>query len=187
MGGITVVMNIELVPKYDPILTTLLTEDFNFENPQVDPADLAVAMVDFMRSHNGIGLSANQIGLNFRVFAMEGEPAHVCFNPRIVSQSDEQILLEEGCLSYPGLIVKVKRSRHCRIRFVGPDGETYTEQFTGMTARVIQHEVDHLDGVLFFDRANRFHREQAFNKWEKQKRRAVEFDEKIIQKALQNE
>ena len=159
----------KLVDKYDPLLTTLLTEDFDFENPQTDPVQLAIDMVEFMREKKGLGLAANQVGLNFRMFAMEGEPARVCFNPKIVSQSDEQVLLEEGCLSFPGLVVKVKRSRHCRIRFTGPNGEVYTEQFTGMTARVIQHEVEHLSGILFFDKANRFHREQAFKKWKKYK------------------
>ena len=160
----------KLVDKYDPLLTTLLTEDFDFEDPQTDPVQLAIDMVEFMREKKGLGLAANQVGLNFRMFAMEGEPARVCFNPKIVSQSDEQVLLEEGCLSFPGLVVKVKRSRHCRIRFTGPNGEVYTEQFTGMTARVIQHEVEHLDGMLFFDKANRYHRDAAFKKWAEYKK-----------------
>jgi peptide deformylase len=130
----------DLVDSTDPILTSW-AEDFDFDNPPADP-----------------------------VFAMEGEPARVCFNPRIVSTSGDDILLEEGCLSYPGLIVKVKRPQHARIRFTGPNGETFTEQFTGMTARVIQHEMDHLEGILFFDKANRYHREQAFKNWKKWKK-----------------
>lgn len=78
--------------------------------------------------------------------------------------SEEVITLEESCLSFPRLIVKIKRPRHVRVRFQSPTGETVTQQFTGMTARVFQHELDHLNGVLFYTRANRFHREKAFKK-----------------------
>jgi peptide deformylase len=159
----------DLVDSTDPILTSW-AEDFDFDNPPADPVQLALDLVATMRYYQGIGIAGPQVGFPYRVFAMEGEPARVCFNPRIVSTSGDDILLEEGCLSYPGLIVKVKRPQHARIRFTGPNGETFTEQFTGMTARVIQHECDHLEGILFFDKANRYHREQAFKNWKKWKK-----------------
>ena len=161
---------LDLVDSYDLMLTTV-AKDFDFDDPPVDTEQLALDLVHTMRYYKGIGLAGNQVGFPYRVFAMEGEPARVCFNPRIVNTSGDEILLEEGCLSYPGLIVKVKRPQHARIRFTGPNGEIFTEQFTGMTARVIQHEMDHLDGILFFDRANRYHREQGFKKWKEYKKR----------------
>jgi len=160
---------LDLVDSYDPILTSI-SKDFNFEEPQIDPVQLALDLVATMRYYKGIGIAGNQVGIPYRVFAMESEPARVCFNPKIVNTSGDEILLEEGCLSYPGLVVKVKRPQHARIRFTGPNGEVFTEQFTGMTARVIQHEMDHLDGILFFDRANRYHREQGMKKWKEYKK-----------------
>jgi peptide deformylase len=97
---------------------------------------------------------------------MRGHPENfVCFNPKVVLASESVVLLEEGCLSYPGLITKIKRPQHCKVRFTTPNGDTITRQFTGMTARIFQHEYDHLDGIRFYDKANRFHREQAMRKW----------------------
>lgn len=160
-----------LIPYGDDLLHSEL-EPFDFNNPPIDPEELAIKMVEFMRNNNGIGLAANQVGYNFRVFAMEGDPeAFVCFNPKLVIPSDEKITLEEGCLSYPGLMVKVKRPRHIKARFQGPDGEMYTKTFTGMSARVYQHELDHLDGITMLDRANRFHKEAALKKWKKWKKK----------------
>jgi peptide deformylase len=121
-----------------------------------------------MYENNGLGLAANQVGVPYSVFAMRGQPQnYVCFNPRIVQPSAEEIILEEGCLSFPGLVVKVKRPRHIRVRFQLPNGETVTETFIGMTARVFQHEMDHLQGKLYFNRANRYHKEVAMKKWKR--------------------
>ena len=140
----------ELVKETDPILTTP-TEAFDFDNPPLDPEKLAMDLVEFMRGKGGVGIAANQVGLPYSVFAMDGEPAHVCFNPRIINMSEETIVLEEGCLSWPGLILPIERSRHVRIRFTGPNGETFTKQFINMTARIIQHECSHLRGEVFFE------------------------------------
>lgn len=145
-------------------------EAFDFNNPPIDPEELAQNLVDKMRAENGIGLASNQVGLPYRAFAMEGEPAYVCFNPKIVMPGSECIFLEEGCLTFPGLYVKVKRPRDIKVRFQGPDGETYTKTFTGMSARIFQHELDHLDGICMLQRANSIHREQATKKWKKWKK-----------------
>lgn len=154
-----------LVKPNDPILTEKC-QLFDFSNPPTDPIDLAKNLVKTMYDNNGIGLAANQVGIPYRVFAMRGHPENfVCFNPKIVQPSEMQVTLEEGCLTYPGLLVKIKRPQHIRVRFTMPNGETVTHQFTGMSARIFQHELDHLDGVIFYNRANRYHREQAFRKW----------------------
>jgi peptide deformylase len=141
-------------------------DEFNFSNPPFDPIEFSKEMVKFMYDNNGIGLAANQVGVPYRIFTMRGMPENfVCFNPRIVQPSEEEVVLEEGCLSYPGLLVKVKRPQHVRCRFQTPNGETLTKMFTGITARVFQHELDHLNGIVFFTKANRFHRDQALRKW----------------------
>ena len=157
----------ELVKADDPILTTK-AENFEFRTPPTDPYELAHDLVHFMYEKNGIGLAANQVGLPYRAFAMRGHPQNfVCFNPRIVQPSEQEVILEEGCLTYPGLLVKIKRPQHVRVRFTMANGETRTDTFTGMTARIFQHELDHLNGIKFFDRANRYHRDQAMKKWER--------------------
>lgn len=150
-----------LIKYPDPILTTPC-EEFNFQNPPGDPYELSVALMQLMNEYKGVGLAANQVGVPFRVFVMKGYPENfVCYNPKIVYQSDETEMMDEACLSFPGINVKIKRPKDIRVRFQTPSGETTTMNFTGMTARVFQHELDHLDGVLFFNRANKYHRDKA--------------------------
>lgn len=153
----------KLIDSKDPLLTTVM-EPFDFANPPIDPNQLAQDLIESMNEYDGYGISANQLGLPYRVFAMRGEPNFVCFNPRIAMYGEEKNTLEEGCLSFPNLIVKIQRPKHVRVRFQTPSGAMTTKQFTGMTARVFQHELDHLDGILFYTRANRFHKEKAFKK-----------------------
>lgn len=153
-------MILNLVDCNDPILKQEL-EPFNFSNPPINPLDLVTDLAETMIHNNGIGLSANQCGLPYRVFVMIGSELIPCFNPRIVDMSSETILMEEGCLSYPNLFVKVKRPRRIKVRFADPNGKIRTETFDGLTARVFQHELDHLDGINYQQRANRYHLEQA--------------------------
>ena len=156
-----------LVDPNDPILTTPC-QIFDFNNPPFDPIEFAKDLVKFMYDKNGIGLAANQVGVPYRVFAMRGQPENfVCYNPKIVQPSEMTIELEEGCLTYPNLLVKITRPQHVRVRFTTPNGDTMTRQFTGLTARIFQHELDHLDGAIFYNRANRYHRDQALKKWKR--------------------
>lgn len=141
-------------------------EDFDFADPPFDPIQFSQTLIKFMYEKNGLGLAANQVGVPYRIFAMRGSPENfVCYNPKIVQTSQKQLVLDEGCLSYPNLIVKIKRPENIRVRFSTPNGDTITRQFTGMTARVFQHEYNHLSGVRFYDKANRYHRERAMRKW----------------------
>lgn len=138
---------------------------FDFTDPQTDPIQLASDLVATMLKHNGVGLAANQVGYKLRVFAMRTSPQMtVVFNPKIVSVSDETEELEEGCLSFPNLIVPIKRAKTIRVRFAYPNSDVQTHNYSGLTARVFQHELDHLDGILFFNRTDRIHRERAFRK-----------------------
>lgn len=153
-------MILDLIDCYDPRLKTP-TEPFDFSNPPVNPLDLVTDLAETMLANNGIGLSANQCGLPYRVFVMHGAELIPCFNPRIVDVSDETIYLEEGCLSFPDLFVKVKRPRKIKVRFADPNGNVQTQVYDGITARVFQHELDHLDGIDYRQRANRYHLNQA--------------------------
>ena len=142
-------------------------EDFNFKDPQIDPVDLSQSMVSLMRSKMGYGLAANQVGLPLKMFVLDGEPAYAIFNPRITYFGEEEILLEEGCLSYPGLSLKIRRPRFIRARFQDPYGDYVTKQFDGITARVFQHEFDHINGVDFTQKVSKLKRDMAIKKWKK--------------------
>lgn len=120
-----------------------------------------------MIHHNGLGLAAPQIGLSYRAFVLRAENVIGVFNPRIVSTSDETVVLEEGCLSYPGLVLKIRRPQKIRARYTLPNGETVTRIFDGMTARAFQHEFDHLNGEIYTHLASPVHLETAKNKAKK--------------------
>lgn len=156
-------MILNLVPKDHSLLRAKL-EPFDFTNPPTDPIQLAKDLTETMLSNNGIGISANQCGLPYRVFAMKSNPVFVCYNPKIVDISQEELYLEEGCLTYPNYYVKIKRPKKIKVRFTMPNGQVETRIFDGMTARIFQHELDHLDGVLFMSRATLYHRQQAEKK-----------------------
>lgn len=140
---------------------------FDFSNPPIDPQELSRSLLETMREHRGIGLSANQVGLPYRVFVMDGDPPFACFNPKIVDVSKELISLTEGCLSYPGVAVPIKRPAHVRVRFTEPGGTTMTRKFTGMTARIFLHEYDHLQGVNFLRKMHPVHKEKALRQLKK--------------------
>ena len=155
-----------LVDETDPILSTKM-DRFDIQNPPVDPEELGKDLLAHMRYFGGIGLSANQLGLPYRVFVMEGDPGFVCFNPRITAFAGEDVMLDEGCLSYPGLYIKKKRPNLIRVRFMDPFGNPCVKKFTGMTARIFQHEMEHLDGENFLEDIGEFALRRAKEKQRK--------------------
>jgi peptide deformylase len=134
---------------------------FNFDNPIVNPVELYTDLAETMIDAEGMGLSANQIGVRTRMFVLRAENVIGVINPNIIDVSSETVTLEEGCLSYPNLFVKIKRPKLIKVRFTQPDGVVVTKKFDGITARVFQHEMDHLNGIQYTKRANTYHMEQA--------------------------
>jgi len=153
----------ELVSRDHPALKQV-AEPFDFKNPPTNPMQLAVDLAETMIQNNGLGLAANQIGLPYRAFAINANPVFVCFNPRIVDQTTDTIAMDEGCLSFPNLFLKIKRPRTIKIRFATPTGEVMTRTFDGMTARCFQHELDHLDGIVYTTLVSNYHLERGMNK-----------------------
>ena len=148
----------------DLIILTKPCEDFDFNNPIMDPIELSKDLADTTIANKGLGLAANQIGLQTRVLTIMTNPVIVMFNPTIVDFSSDKNALEEGCLSFPGVIVKVNRSSSIRIRYKQPNSEVVTQKFSGMTAREIQKLVDYLNGKLFYNRVHPYHREKSLKK-----------------------
>jgi peptide deformylase len=96
-----------------------------------------------------------------------GGQVYACFNPRIVMLSIERTSMKEGCLSFPGLVLDIERPTVCKVRYTQPNGQTVTKEFTGMTARVVQHEVDHLRGRLFTSYVSKLKLDMAVRKAKK--------------------
>lgn len=111
-------------------------------------------MLETMRSEQGVGIAAPQVGIMRRMFVAEPEPERVYFmiNPVMLEQSGSQSG-DEGCLSVPGLIGSVERPSHIKIEALDLDGNKQVYEFDDFDARVMCHEYDHLDGVLYIDKA----------------------------------
>lgn len=163
-------MILSLVPQTDPILRTP-TQPFDFDNPPMDPVALFEDLKQTMLHNKGLGLSANQVGIPYAVFVfgnpLEPDSVAAAFNPKIVDVAGEPYYMEEGCLSFPHLFIKVKRPPVIRVRYTTQHNVTDTIKFEGMTARIFLHETDHLNGLTFIQVANRFHVDQARRKAKK--------------------
>lgn len=149
-----------LVPENSPVLVTP-TKPFEFVPQSLftkgkleqDPIFLAMSLFETMFKNKGLGLAAPQCGIPLAVIVlgMDRDNKQVMFNPVIVQQSEETSVSDEGCLSYPHLFVKVKRSQAIRVAFQDATGAKQVQEFVGLTARVIQHEIDHLRGRVFWE------------------------------------
>lgn len=145
-----------LVDFYDPILRKP-TKPFDFtEVPQREVEFYCYSMAMNLNEYpEGLGLSANQIGWDLRMCAINiGTHNAVLFNPEIVEASEPTTDYFEGCLSYPGLLLKIPRSTKIKVKFQAPAGNWLEETFEGLTAICIQHEIDHLDGIVYTDKVS---------------------------------
>ncbi len=145
----------------DPVLKSRATQVDRFD----DALRSQVArMAGLMNDALGIGLAAPQLGISQRLLVYRvgpDAPVIALANPEIEWHSDEEDVLEEGCLSLPGVQMDIERPLHVRVRARDERGEGRTVEASGLEARVIQHELDHLDGVLILDRGSREQRKQA--------------------------
>jgi len=159
-----------LIPPNDPRLLMQVApfldenlEQFGF----ADRKDLSKVMYDNMAKYGGLGLSANQVGLPYRMFVMGGHPqiedgkVRSVFNPLINDVSPESINLKEGCLSFPFLFLSIKRPKWCSVRYTDENGEEIEETLHGMSARIFMHENEHMNGYVFIDLVSKLKLERA--------------------------
>jgi peptide deformylase len=145
----------------DPVLRSKASPVTAFDRALASDVE---RMTEIMRDGMGVGLAATQLGVLRRVLVFQAgadAPATALVNPEIEWRSDHLATAEEGCLSIPGVIVEVERPLHVRVSARDPDGQPLTVEASGLEARVIQHEVDHLDGVLTLQRTTREQRKGA--------------------------
>jgi peptide deformylase len=143
----------------DPILRKV-AKDINLDYEGL--SELIENMFETMYCAEGVGLAASQIGLPFRLFVVDlsplskNEPSLEGFkkafiNAKIIERSGDEGLMEEGCLSIPGIHEEVYRKEHVKMHYYDIEGNKYEDEFSGYLARVIQHEYDHINGVMFTD------------------------------------
>ena len=148
-------MILELIPNTHPMLHERVCPCKKcIEN--TDRQEVAKILIENMNHYKGIGLSANQIGMYVRAFAMikdfESNEVIVCFNPRIMKKYNECVEFEEGCLSYPDEFINVKRPNRIIVTYEDENKKKHKIKLSGMASRVFQHEFDHLEGIDFTQR-----------------------------------
>ena len=156
-------MALEVKTFGDPVLKTRAARVKEFDDALLR---LTEEMLVTMREREGVGLAANQVGRLKRVLvAGIEEDEYVLINPVIEARSDETEVLPEGCLSIPGILVDVERPVAVTVSGQDAAGEEVRFEAEGLLARVFQHEIDHLDGVLILDRTDRESRKAALREW----------------------
>lgn len=153
-------------------------EPFKFDG-EIDPVAFSNVLFEKMRDYHGLGLSANQVGLNLRAFVIGNDDFRMnVFNPEIVKVSDDMILMEEGCLSFPGVFLKVQRPTTIKVRYQNAKGELMEEDYNGLTARIFLHEYDHMQGITMQSRVSKL-------KWDMATKKVVKRTKRIIKKHVQ--
>ena len=149
-------------------------KDVDLENPNFDPVELKKEMVEFMIANNGIGLSANQIGLDAKVFVMGDsvENSTMCINPTVLQYTQDTVVDVEGCLSFPNVFVKIKRPKEILAKYWNENLEECTVKIEGYSAKCYLHELDHLLGITMKDRASTL-------KWDMAQKKAKKLEKRL--------
>ena len=159
-----------LIPPTDPRLLMKIapyTDDMLKEFKIKDRAELSKKMYNSMVKYGGIGLSANQVGLPFRMFVMGGHPqidngkVRAVFNPLVNDVSEETVAMKEGCLSFPFLFLSITRPKWCHVKYTDQHGKEIEEVLHGMNARIFMHENEHMNGYVFTDLVSKFKLKRA--------------------------
>ena len=134
-------------------------------------------LIETMEHYNGIGLSANQCGIMERVFVMYSDVKKkeiiACFNPKIVSESDEEVFMDEGCLTFPGLWLKIKRPDGIEVTYEDENGEKQERAMFGLECRIFQHEYDHMEGINFTKKVSKLRLDMARKRQLKQAKKSI--------------
>ena len=163
----------ELIPNNHPSLKQRLqvcSEDLDRQKMKDD-------LIACMEKNNGVGLSANQVGVDERVFVMYSDVKKreviACFNPYITEYSEEKIIMDEGCLTWPGIWLKVERSEGIVCNFEDEAGEHVQCTMHGLESRIFQHEYDHMEGTNFTRKVSRLKLDMARKRAAKMKKKSL--------------
>jgi len=168
---------LKLVPPNDPRVLTMVApfkDDMLKDEGYKTRKELVSDMFDTMFKYGGLGLSANQVGLPFNMFVMGGHPQIEkglkinCFNPKIIEVSKEEVLMREGCLTFPFVFLGITRPKKVTVEYEDENGDPKKAFFDGMLSRIFQHEYDHMLGRIFTERASKLKLDFAYKKAEKE-------------------
>lgn len=167
---------LDLVSEVDPILQEP-TKEFVFDVEGKEKAkELAKNLMATLKKYQAYGLAANQCGIPYSVFAVGGGKDYfVFFNPKIVSVAKEECMIQEGCLSFPALILNISRPKSIKMEYQDEEGNHKTVEFDGLTARTVLHEYDHLQGITFLERTKPLALKTGIKKRDKQFRKYARF------------
>ena len=167
---------LKLIPPTDPRVQSAIAP---FNNEMLkdegfkDRKELSEAMFGAMKKYGGIGLSANQVGLPFNMFVLGDHPdlekglKMTCFNPMIISSSEETTVMKEGCLTFPFVFLSITRPRKVVVKYEDENGDLQEGHLDGMISRIFQHEYDHTLGKVFTEYASKMKLDRAYKKAEK--------------------
>ena len=167
---------LKLIPPTDPRVNNAIApfvDDMLKDEDIKDRQELSDAMFEAMSKYGGIGLSANQVGLPFNMFVIGGHPSiekglkMTCFNPMIVSASDELVRMKEGCLTFPFIFLDIERPRKVVVKYTDNKGDLQEAHLDGMMSRIFQHEYDHMLGRNFTEKVSKFKLKRAMEKRDK--------------------
>jgi len=173
----------DIVKYGDPVLNRKCDFVSKFSNIKL----VIENMFDSMYEAEGIGLAANQVGLNMNLFIIdvthtdEAEDTHVFINSEILAYNGEKTFFQEGCLSLPGIALDVERPEKIVLKYQTVDQEWHEDEFEGLLSRAIQHEMDHLNGIFIVDRVSEIEKIKYKNELKK-----LEADSKQSQKNKKN-
>ena len=169
----------DLIPADWPVLNRP-TEEFNFSEPPVNPNEFASTLVETCKKHNGFGLSANQCGFPYRVFVMGTDDEYVAFfNPKVI-KTEGEAHMEEGCLSWPLLTLRITRPKKIWVEYQDFTGAKKEAVFDGISARCFLHELDHMQGIMYTSRVKPLALQFGLKKLEKIRRKY--FNPKMMKK-----
>ena len=164
---------LKLIPPSDPRVQSAVApfnDDMLKEEGFKDRKELSDRMFEEMKKYGGIGLSANQLGLPFNMFVLGDHPGMekglkmTCFNPMIISASADQVMMKEGCLTFPFVFLNISRPRKVTVKYEDENGDLKEGHLDGMISRVFQHEYDHMLGKTFVDGVSKMKLDMAYSK-----------------------
>ena len=167
---------LKLIPPNDPRVLSAIApfkDDMLKEEGFKDRKELTEAMFFCMKKFGGVGLTCNQVGLPFNMFVAGGHPeiekgmSLSCYNPMIISTSEDEIMMAEGCLTFPFLFLNIKRPRKCVLKYEDSEGKLQEAHLDGMLSRICQHEYDHILGRNFVEHVSKFKLKRAEEKAKK--------------------
>jgi len=173
---------IKLIPPTDVRVQSAIapfSDDMLKEHDFKDRKELSDSMFDTMKKYGGIGLTCNQVGLPFNMFVLgdhvglENGLKMSCFNPMIISASEETVAMKEGCLTFPFVFLTITRPRKIVVKYEDEKGDLQEGNLDGMMSRIFQHEYDHILGKNFTEYASKMKLDLAYKKAEKQMDKAT--------------